>query len=142
MSDIIRSIECYRCGNSLWEKSWDTLKCTNCRYERPYHRRQVGTDITPSQVKAIEKIRKFFLRYGLDKELYRFDVKNVDGTVWVSVETSESVFVKFGAHIMVGRRGAIRVASVYDLVDDKKETAKFYANMLGGKLLDWAWEGK
>ena len=131
---------CPECGNTLWDVVGDIAKCGNCHYERAYHRRTRGTSITPSQHRAIEHIKAFFLRYASVERLAAFEVKNVDGIVWVTVRTHENPFLECGGHFQVGRRGGIGIASIYDLVDDKKETARFYAKYMQAHLIDWAWD--
>lgn len=131
---------CPDCGNDMWDVVGDVALCSNCRFARPYYTRTRGTDITPSQQEAIETVKRFFVAYAGVDDLNVFDVRMSSGTVWVSVHTNVNPYLDIGGHFMIGRRGAIGVASVYDLVKDKRGTAEFYARRLGGKLIPWAWE--
>ena len=152
MADI-KSIPCPECtpseivkrfGNKVkgyWDIYDNIAKCTNCRYERPYHRRKRQNDkITPSQQKAIERIKHCFKdwrswdeAYKHD-ELHKFEVELTDyGTVFVSVEDVENYLIQRGGHFSIGRRGGIKVHQVYGLSRyDGQE--KHYAKMLGGKI--------
>lgn len=139
----ITSIKCEECGNDVWyPRPWaHNAICTNCHFERPFHSRKRGSGISPSQQDAINKIHAWFLEYGRVEKLHSFGISNPDGIVWVSVETKASPYTNHGAHIMIGRRGGIQIADIYDLTEDKKRTARFYAKMLKGQLLSWCWGG-
>ena len=137
-------IKCKNCGNDLWDvyRIGGYAKCTNCHFERPFHSRKRSSGISPSQQDSINKIHAWFLEYGRVEKLHSFGISNPDGIVWVSVETKASPYTNHGAHIMIGRRGGIQIADVYDLTEDKKRTARFYAKMLKGQLLSWCWENR
>lgn len=134
----IASIACKNCGNDLWDVYTKTAECTNCGFERSYHSRKPSNEITTSQQKSIDRIKSFFdgSKFGNEpKELAKFEVKSTDyGTAWVSVETSDHVLTMRGGQFSIGPKGAIEVWSVYEISDDKEETAQHYARMVGGKV--------
>lgn len=135
------NIKKYPNAKSLWEVYGDVAECTNCGFERPYIRRKAKTDkITPSQQKAIDRIRDYFKDWRewdnayKHNELHKFEVELTDyGTVFVSVEDVENYLIQRGGHFSIGRRGGIRVHSTYGLgsYEGQKE---HYAKMLGGKV--------
>lgn len=133
--------KCHNCGNDIWDIWGDVLQCSNCWVKRPYHKRERGTDITPSQQKSVDKIRALFdgSRFSDDrkptKELHKFEVKMQaeTGFCYVSVDTHENILISEGGHFVIGRRGGIKVLSDFHL-GDHDFWKKHYAKMLGGKV--------
>lgn len=149
----IRSIECPKCSGDIWERNWDYVnseddpdftpekrhyfKCTNCGHEREYTPRKPRTDsITPSQKKAMAKIRQYFDRYAGENSETMDEVKMTHGgkVSFTYVVDRNHFWAQSGAHFIIGRKGRIDVGCAYDY-GSSKEKQKHYAAMLGGHVL-------
>ena len=142
----IASIACKKCENDLWEERYgdDLLHCTNCTETRPYIRRQKRDDIvTPSQERKLAAIKRYFdgSQFSLDgepsKEITKLETHLQEGTglYYISIETgSNSIWSLEGGYFAIGRRGGLRVLSVYRVTDDKKALQTHIAKILGGKV--------
>lgn len=129
------SIKCPKCNGDLWEVTGDTAECTNCFYERPYHRRNGNSGkMTPSQKRKIKHIRNWFKRYFRKDDLARFEAKyqNETGLVYLSVETDENYLIMDGAFFCIGRKGGVKILNTMGLSNVHNE--QFYAKFLGGKV--------
>lgn len=139
MADIRKSTAvCPECGNTLWDYGWNTIECTNCLYERPYNKRQRGTEQTPSQTKTVKRIIRWFEEYRCyGDKVVTTETKMLDyGSLSLSLHTSDNYLIDDGGHFIIGRRGGITVCSTYGVFTTDGETAKHYAKMLGGKVMD------
>jgi hypothetical protein len=143
MTDLTRSIECPTCKCDLWDVWGDTANCANCGYERPYHYRTAKDDkVTPSQEKSAQRIKRYFdgSQFSIDGEpttkitKWETELQKGTGYYFVVVETGNSVWSRDGGHFAIGRRGGIRVLSIYRLTDDVKDQRKHIAKMVGGKV--------
>jgi hypothetical protein len=87
--------------------------------------------MTPSQEKAVERIRRYFTRY-ITKDLYNFDVRldKEIGKVFVAVNTHENYLISEGGHFVIGRRGKIVCLSVHSMCRDKEDRARHYERMM------------
>lgn len=88
--------------------------------------------MTPTQEKAIERIRRCFERRHQDKEFARFDteLQKGSGLVFVAVDTHASAYLNDGGFFAIGRRGLIHVLSSNSLYTKEAR----YAKVLGGKV--------
>jgi len=119
------------CGSTFYEKSYDfvdgemvpTWACCNCPTTQPRIERKKGTEITPSQRKVIEQIK----RMGTEKNYFKQEER---GTVWIDVQeemigdsglvcwSGQLVNAEKGdndidgiyVHVVIGRRGGLNHA--------------------------------
>jgi len=143
VNNLTRSIECSKCKGDLWDMWGTTARCSNCGYERPYHRRNSRDDkVTPSQERALQVIKKYFdgSKFSLDGEAtteitkWKTELQKGTGIYYISVEIgSGNIWSLDGGHFGITRRGAIRVLSVYRVSADKGYQAHI-AKMVGGKV--------
>lgn len=127
------SVRC-TCKNDIWEVIGDLAYCTNCRFERPYIRRNPTGEITPSQQAAVDRIVAFFKREGKVPVLCRQDVERVtDGLISLSVATTDSVWSVKGGHFFIGYRGGVEIIDCYDLYDTQ-QCKLYYAHMLKARI--------
>jgi len=144
---VVKSIRCPECGNDLWTRDFDFgdnlddreyfMECTNCLHRRSFTPRRAHTDyITPSQKKAIEKIKAYFETWQLHSTEISYELTDW-GAVSVSVRTDpdRSMLIQKGGHLLVSRNGAITLCSVYDITENTESTRKHYAKMLGARLM-------
>lgn len=137
------SIECPECSNTLWDihhnhnDGTDYARCSNCHYERPYHRRSHGRHMTPTQRDAVERIRHHFGRYN-DGDFDKFEVEMSEiGSVIVSLHTtgkwySDEYFLAF-----IGRRGAISIHAYGHGISGKEHNrnmVKLVAKSIGATI--------
>lgn len=126
----LASIPCPECGNDLWEIWGNRAHCTNCRYNRPFHRRRGHNGkMTPSQQETIDRVTAWFKRYFRKESLFEVVTEFRPGTghVHLKVQTTDHPLTSDGAWFSIGRRGGLTVLVTIGLsrVHDKKFYAKF-----------------
>lgn len=142
----ITSIACKKCGNDMWEDRYgdDLLRCTNCMETRPYIRRQKRDDIvTTSQERKLAAIKRYFdgSQFSRDEEpskkITKLETYLQEGTglYYIKIETgSNNIWSLEGGYFSIGRRGGLRVLSVYRVTDNEKALQAHIAKILGGKV--------
>jgi hypothetical protein len=128
--------KCKFCGNDIWRTSEREGKayCENCNTCRPWHSRKAHTDkMTPSQERAVERIRNYFLSYSRNG-LYNFTVNldNEFGKIFVSVDTDENYLISSGGYFVIGRRGGIKclVVSEFTITRNRDKIARHYERVI------------
>ena len=129
--------KCSLCKNDIWRvREWENKAyCENCNTSRPWYPRKRRTDqMTPSQIKAIKRVKCFFTNEWRGKEsepLTRFGVKFEPefGTVFLFIETAGNTYAKRGGMFYIGRRGKAECLHVYD-IGGNDNTVKHYNYMV------------
>ena len=108
---------CPECKNDIWEidREAQTATCTNCFYVRPYYTRRPQEGNTPSQDRAVAKIRRYFQALSRDGQLAADETETQNGLLFYRCQTTGNVYSQAGFFAQIGRRGKITILSVYDL---------------------------
>lgn len=148
MTRWIKSIPCKECSpwasRGWWEyDSYDKVaRCGNCGFKRPYSPRKAGNTLTPSQERALERIKRVtrdfsHMKDEADFRKFDWEVNERFGYVWLTIHTHENVFLNHWITISIGRKGGIELVHFSDGVSGREHSHKmagYYIRRLGAKF--------